>query len=1057
MISAQIGGLHGENEDLRLTSGNFRDRFLSSRLARRLHISGARQAGDGDVAPRSSDPLTLQGSPGDIRRPHQRIPFVRSDSAPEPPRLNRRRVEVRSFAATNYVQGAVMGPTSGRARSRRPSSSANVRRGPSTLDSVPMRSTRGPSSATPPTTSVLSERSTAAAVSTVDGRASQGNSRPHSRAASYAGGSGGLFTCGYTSSVRSGASTPMRQARSNKSRSVSLRDLSDRLLHRDRDHNHGHDSETDGGHQRDAADLGSAAEPTHASEEMIATTAPATPPDAEASVPASASNHERPAGETSESPPQYPVAHNERPSWLYPVNSVPHASVVIEAAEPCGPISLLPSATPCHFAKLPRELALLCFESLIGLHINEHLQQIEDGAWRGSIAFGRRWVGVQSAMRELIRLRRVSRQWQDYVLDGQLWHSLELPSFPHMSAACLHRIARAAGPFVKTLDLRGSSGLASHPMPSLSGAGQHGGMTSAGAGSTPPSITWSSLVELNLQGCRNLSSSSLADFLRSTPGLRALDLGGLDCVTDGTCRTISETLTALEQLDISRCANVTDAGIAALVASPGPSSPPFGGCPRDTASSFRIFRAAGVTTPAPETMSSIGKRWPNLEELDLSHTDLDNACIASWVSSWGDSRRGKDADVTPVAATDNGDVRDSAYHIALTPRQAGSLEDEGPIHRRTFPRLVKLKLGSCPRLTDVAASHLAWALPSLEVLELSSAGGAQDQRIRDAGLLRLLPSVPRLRRLDLEGASTISDRVLAALTPPPSCVEVNGAAVPPEGVAAASGSLRLNRLRRQQGRGAVSDPVEGALPSPSSDIAAGAALIPVTGTQLTHLVLSSAKQLSVAAIILLIRGCPNLHHLELDDTEAGDAVAREFVLLARRRKAQGAHLTLIDCRGLTRSTNLELAHLESVEGSAGTRPRAGRRGWTFRHFRYDDADAAAIESSRAARVVQSGADMDTEIAGVVDASGRQDTLTSSDPRRTNGTAAHTSTAALRAVLGQDECNADRVVLKNYYAWESVQTRARARDAGRSSRGRSSTTAAAPPRDPNDGGEDTNVR
>ncbi len=91
-------------------------------------------------------------------------------------------------------------------------------------------------------------------------------------------------------------------------------------------------------------------------------------------------------------------------------------------------------------------------------------------AWRGKQTSETRWVGAEAAVRELARLSRVSRTWQSYVLDGQLWQSLAFSDYPDMAEEAMISIANAVGPFVRRLDLHGLAGLRSSVLLALSKA-----------------------------------------------------------------------------------------------------------------------------------------------------------------------------------------------------------------------------------------------------------------------------------------------------------------------------------------------------------------------------------------------------------------------------------------------------------------------------------------------------------------------------------------------------------------------------------------------------------
>lgn len=261
-----------------------------------------------------------------------------------------------------------------------------------------------------------------------------------------------------------------------------------------------------------------------------------------------------------------------------------------------------------------------------------------------------------------------------------------------------------------------------------------------------------------------------------------------------------------------------------------------------------------------------------------------------------------------VSCEENEKVNDS---VLLTSREAG--RDPGDItkYRRRVTRLRHLVLSQCPLLSDIACSNLAYTLPKLEFLELAGIGS----ELRDEGLIRLLKTTPLLRRLDLDEASSITDATITALTP------------------------------------STDEP----------QYSAGS-----TGMRLEQLNLSYAVQLTSDALHLLVRACPNLKHVELDNTRVSGLLVKEFVRQARKQKTTGAQIVVVDCRGVGENAVKDLVD--------DTRTRHGWRGWDARFLKYLDS-------------------RDNEGLGV----------------------------------GADECDDKRVVLKSFYSWQAVDAVEAARE------------------------------
>lgn len=156
-------------------------------------------------------------------------------------------------------------------------------------------------------------------------------------------------------------------------------------------------------------------------------------------------------------------------------------------------------------------------------------------------------------------------------------------------------------------------------------------------------------------------------------------------------------------------------------------------------------------------------------------------------------------------------------------------------------RLKGLRLSGCPRLTDQACLNLVGKVPELEYLEMASIGG----NVRDGGLVKLIETCPHLRKIDLEDAMNLSDRVLTALTP----------------------------SKRHRG--------------PPS--------------MLEHLNVTNIPELSEAALVKLIKGCPNLRNIEASNCfNVSDQFIKTFTSHVRRNRMQGAEMVIVDCRSVTR-------------------------------------------------------------------------------------------------------------------------------------------------------------
>lgn len=949
------------------------NRFLSSRIGKKLNLPPALQSRlQGTQTPDAQPQSSTSHSDGRIR-------FVRSDSAPDLARstqsIGRRRIVVHNYAATQYVNGARMGPAP---RQPRPASRRSATAGGESSRSLPAAS----STARPATSMSFASsdrrqtraspmlRSAASSVSSSRRNSGESrSSRPASRATISSAPNGGLFTCGYTSN-RSGATTPTSTGLSRKirSRNVSIKSLGDFFsIKRDRERSRPGTANDDDQQQRQALQPAEIISPRTTLREVIA------PVSHETLI--SARVHQNTTA---------------RPILMNAAHSSPRAGV--DAAGSGSPILIGPyQSQPDPLQKLPREIILTIFRSLVDLHVQEHKEAIEQGVWRGKKATETPWVGAEAAVRELARLSRVSRTWQSYVLDGQLWQNLEFSKYPGMAEEAMINIAKAVGPFVRRLDLHGLASLRSSVLVAISKAQRPRSLAEMELqGAASPCVPFAAcqLEELDLEGCRRISTSALNTVLSRSANLKKCKLASLPCVDNTTLCMLAATATKLEYLDISRCRSVDAEGIRAYFAIQESEANISAVLKeRNSGSKFRELHAAGVAGFDGQTLAQLGRHWPNLEVLNLSYcTDVNDATIAALVSSDGDV------------------ISEKGNFVTLTPRQAGSQQDDEVV-RRTFPHLKRLGLSSCRALTDRACVSLSHAVPMLETLELANVGAP----LRDAGLVRLFTTTPHLHKLDLERATQITDAVLSALTPPESHAEAFGRAVPDRDTLMHGTRLRgslLHMARRSASRRRNLNPTAREDAPPSYDQGSVAALIPATGTHLTHLILSSANHLTAEAMMLLINRCPFLIHLEVDDTHADNEVATQFVQLARYRKVRNAYLSLVDCRSFSRDTYSHLNHNDEANG--GVRPRQGSRGYAFRHFSYDDPEPSPTAAVASTQAVEANTDV---AAG------------STRPHRERASGQARSSVELRdRDRGHDECNDLKPVVKSFWGWQLVDAR-----------------------------------
>ncbi|KXN88894.1 F-box/LRR-repeat protein 2 [Leucoagaricus sp. SymC.cos] len=379
---------------------------------------------------------------------------------------------------------------------------------------------------------------------------------------------------------------------------------------------------------------------------------------------------------------------------------------------------------------LPKELQLQILKSFVQLFEDNHVKVIADGRWTISKAISSRYqlVGRDHGIRELLKLARVSRSWQNLVFDGQLWADLDLHSFPRLPESVLLRFMRSGGPFIRRIDFAGHCLL------------QPTTLTELTHNLCPrDTLSYTHLTVINLQGCSALTTRSLHHLLVRCRSLRRLCLKGLAAVTNTTCELLATFCTQLEYLNLNRCPNMDAEGIRHL----SRTTLAQGECLR-----LKELRISGLKHMDDATMRVLGKAAPHLEVLDLSYVrQLHNSALESFVAVDDASDYGQF----------DGEI------IRLNARQVGRdfSNDRPQLYSRRVTKLRHLSLSFCILLTDMACSNLAFTVPHLEFLEMAGIGAD----LKDDGIIRLLETTPHIRRLDMEDASDITDSVLSCISP----------------------------------------------------------------------------------------------------------------------------------------------------------------------------------------------------------------------------------------------------------------------------------------------------
>ncbi|KAL0580672.1 hypothetical protein V5O48_001312 [Marasmius crinis-equi] len=570
----------------------------------------------------------------------------------------------------------------------------------------------------------------------------------------------------------------------------------------------------------------------------------------------------------------------------------------------------LPIAIPIPFKpprnhfdeKLPRELKLKVLQSLVVLYESEHQTAIDNGQWTALRAASskNRWVGRDRAISHLARLSRVSKTWQALVFDGQLWASLDLRSFPALPKSLLSRLAGGGGQFTTVLNVSGHTHLNASTLLDITDKLTTILPTNDSVSTANASTR---LTTINLRGCSSVNTRSLHHLLVRSPLLERLYVKGLPVVTNTTCDILAMYCPNLISLDVSRCPHIDAEGVTRML------------CAHEW-SEMKELHMSGLKHVSDKTMSALAKAVPNLEVLDLTDArQVHNTAVQTFVR-------------------------------ALDGQPSVEYSADGTKTTKRVTKLRHVSLSGCHLLTDGACTHLAGAVPALEIFEMAGIG----EDLKDEGVMKLLETTPLIRKVDLEDACDVTDALLAVLTPATEDPMLQ------DGDSSSVGGSPESQRR--------------------------VATVPEPGYRLEHLVLSYASRITDEALNDLIRRCPRLRALEVDNTRVGSNVIKTFVEAARKRGIKNSLIAAVDCRLVGETVVREM--------SSEVRPRMGWRSWDARKLKFFDARDFATRSDNLS---------DSEI-----------TVKEHEKEKE---------AIVKIAMGQDELDENRVALKTFYSWQNV--------------------------------------
>ncbi|KAI0476737.1 F-box domain-containing protein [Xylaria cf. heliscus] len=346
--------------------------------------------------------------------------------------------------------------------------------------------------------------------------------------------------------------------------------------------------------------------------------------------------------------------------------------------------------------------------------------------------------------KELVRASRVNREFYKFCFDGQLWTCFDASEFySQIPAESLANIIASAGPFIKSLNLRGCLQIEHYKRAEVLVA------------------ACKNLVNASLEGCRNFQRSTLHDLIRSNNRLVNLNLTSMTAVTNSTCKIISQHCLQLETLNVSWCKYMDAKGIKMIVL----------GCPK-----LKDLRASEIRGFNNFEVAKAIFKTNNLQRLVLSGcADLTDDVFKTMI-------HGLQPEIDILTDTPIVPPR-KLRHLDLS--RCSQLTDRGiKVLDRLVPDLEGLQLNSCTELTDTALEPVIASTPRLTHLELEDLSELTNdffskhlakapcaaklqhlsvsycENVGNAGLLPVMKNCVNLESVDMDN-TRIGDLVLA--------------------------------------------------------------------------------------------------------------------------------------------------------------------------------------------------------------------------------------------------------------------------------------------------------
>ncbi|KAI9679878.1 MAG: SCF ubiquitin ligase complex subunit [Caeruleum heppii] len=292
-------------------------------------------------------------------------------------------------------------------------------------------------------------------------------------------------------------------------------------------------------------------------------------------------------------------------------------------------------------------------------------------------------------------------------------------------------------------------------------------------GTVTPLAVCKRVERLTLTNCTKLSDFGVTSLVNGNRSLLALDISGLDLISDHTLLTVADNCTRLQGLNITGCKQVTDQSLIAV---------------SERCRSIKRLKLNDCSQVTNQSVVAFAKNCHQMLEIDLHNCEMVSDLSVTALLTHG--RHLRELRLAQCSL-----INDDAFLALPHDRHLDSLRIldltacenltdkavEKIIH--AAPRLRNLVLAKCKRITDRAVIAITKLGKNLHYVHLGHCAQITDQavnelirvcnRIRYIDLacchrltdvsIQQLATLPKLRRIGLVKCQSITDRSILAL------------------------------------------------------------------------------------------------------------------------------------------------------------------------------------------------------------------------------------------------------------------------------------------------------